>query len=175
MAKTAPPLLYAPNVMQNDTDSQPHLDTTLEEHPVSLKFSLDVEDGWPPVAVESLPFRVRSDGYQLLTVPLFVKDLSVGDVIAVVEQANDLVLAWRHVHRSKNTTIWLLRLGPTDQIKTVLTEVRELGCNTSTFDSGGSFAIDLPASVPVQVVDKLLGRLDSEVVAVAYPSLRHPE
>ena len=149
--------------------------TTLEERTVSLKFSLDVEDGWPPVAVESLPFRAQHDGYELLTVPLFVKELSVGDVIAVVELTNDLVAAWRHVHRSTNTTIWLLRLRPTNQIKTVLAEVRELGCNTSTFEPGGSFAIDLPASIPVQAVDELLSRLDSEAVAVAYPSFRHPE
>ena len=27
---------------------------------ISLKVALDVEDGWPPVAVESLPFRVMA-------------------------------------------------------------------------------------------------------------------
>lgn len=50
---------------------------------VELKFPLDVEDDWPPVAVEGLPFDVALGGYVATVPPLFVKDLSVGDVIAV--------------------------------------------------------------------------------------------
>ena len=52
----------------------------------SLSFPLDVEDDWPPVAIESLPFEAEDRGLRLLAPPLFVNGLSVGDVITVRER-----------------------------------------------------------------------------------------
>lgn len=53
-----------------------------EGETVHLGFALEIDDGWPPVAVESLPLRVTREGHVVEAPPLFVKDLSVGDVIA---------------------------------------------------------------------------------------------
>ena len=142
----------------------------------SLVFPLDVEDGWPPVAVESLPFRVAPDGYEAVVPPLFVKDLSAGDIIdATIEAGSRRVLSWRHIVRSGRTTVWLLRLRYSGTIKEVLGELRALGCNTVALDEAGAYAIDVPELVPIERVDAALAHLDADSVAVAFPSMRHPE
>jgi len=152
----------------------------LKSHPVrsilSLVFALPVEDGWPPVASECLPFHADRDRYELLDPPLFVKDLSVGDVIqAKVDAVSQCVFEWRHVTKSAHSTVWLLRTRPSDSIDRVLAELRELGCNTVRFEQGGVYAIDVPASLQMTVVDDVLERLDRASVAVAFPSMRHEE
>ncbi|WP_146646206.1 DUF4265 domain-containing protein [Labilithrix luteola] len=143
---------------------------------VSLAFPLEVEDGWPPVAVESLPFRIASEGYVAVESPRFVRDLSVGDVIdATLEAGGDRVQPWRHVARSGRTTVWLLRLQPSGTIDTVLAQLRGIGCNTVTLEQAGTYSIDVPESVPIKTVDAALARLDHDSVAVAFPSMRHQD
>ena len=144
---------------------------------VSLGFVLDVEDGWPPVAVESLPFTTGLiEEYRLTKPPLFVKDLSVDDVIAVTEfDLEGNVVSWRHVVRSKRTTIWMLRLQQTEDIERALSELRTLGCNTVGLDSVGCYSIDVPERLEIEKIDPVLSGLDAECVAVAFPSMRHPE
>lgn len=146
------------------------------EDVVSLEFPLDVEDGWPPVAVECLPFRAVPEGYVALVPPLFVKDLSVGDVIDVTREAGGpRVLSWRHVARSASTTIWLLRMRRSETIRAVLAALRGLSCNTASSEELGVFSIEVPAAVPIEAVDRILAQLDAEAVAVAFPSMRHGE
>jgi hypothetical protein len=142
----------------------------------SVSFPLDVEDGWPPVGIESLPFEVVPRGLKLLVPPLFVKKLSVGDVIAVRERLGR-VSSWKRTQRSAHSTIWLLRLkhGGTRDINRVLKRLRELGCNSSNAPQFGSYAIDVPSETPMRDVDAVLARLELERVAVAYPSFRHSE
>jgi hypothetical protein len=68
--------------------------------PVSLSFPLQVEDGGPPVATECLPFDQTEDGVCALVPPLFVKDISVGDILSVEKVEEHLVKSWQHVRRS---------------------------------------------------------------------------
>lgn len=141
-----------------------------------LSFALEVEDGWPPVAVECLPFRVTREGHQALVPPLFVKDLSVGDVIdATLDAASTQIVSWCHVARSDHTTIWLLRTGHTETIEPVLAELRQLGCNTVGLEKVGIHSVDVPGSVAIASVDAALEHLDADSVAVAFPSMRHRE
>lgn len=142
---------------------------------LSLRFPLPVENGWPPVAVESLPFKLSSDGYTALSSPLFVKDLSVGDVIEVTIDGECNVNSWRHVIRSRRSTIWLLRLKQPNAIDATLAELRALGCNSVGLDSVGCYAVDVPESVSIDRIDSVLALLDEDSVAVAFPSMRHPE
>lgn len=142
---------------------------------VSLKFGLEIEDGWPPVAVESLPFRVTEAGYLALSAPLFVKDMSAGDVISVRLSENDDVESWEHVCRSQRSTVWLLRLKTPNRIDESLARARAMTCNTAAVDSLGCYNIDVPADVPMADVDAILADLDEDAVAVAFPSLRHRE
>jgi hypothetical protein len=142
---------------------------------ISLKFHLEIEDGWPPVAVESLPFQVSAEGYKCLVAPLFVKDLSVGDVVAARLDDDNAVEDWSHVTRSLHTTIWLLRIKQPNGIAEALAALRDLGCNTVGLDAAGCYAIDVPEAIPIERVDSILAALDSSAVAVAFPSMRHSE
>jgi len=146
------------------------------ESPVSLVFPLNVEDDWPPVASESLPFRRVPEGYVVLVPPLFVKNLSVGDVIGVqIDEERRQVVSWHYISQSGHTTMWLLRLQRTETINRILAEFRALGCNTVGLDDAGAYAIDIPDSVPIGPVDAVLAQVDNEVIAVAFPSMRHTE
>jgi uncharacterized protein YfaA (DUF2138 family) len=146
-------------------------------HVASLQFSLDVEDGWPPVAVECLPFEPCADGsYRLLKSPLFIKDLSVDDRVAVrLMDGECSVELWRHVFRSGRTTIWLLRLQRTGAIEQALDALRHLGCNTVGLDEFGCYSIDVPSDLKMADVDAILSVLNPGQVAVAFSSMRHPE
>src|SRR4051812_28934519 len=93
-----------------------------------LNFSLEVQDDWPPVSLECLTFEQVSEGFRALSVPLFVNDLSVDDVIVTEVDVRGHVTSWTHVRRSERTTVWLLRLHQTDQIDRVLADLRKLGC-----------------------------------------------
>ena len=140
-----------------------------------LNFALDVEDGWPPVAIECIPYTGTGGGYRIDAAPLFVKNISVGDVISVEEVSPENVTAWTHVSRSKRTTIWLLRMGEPHDIPNILEELRSLDCNTLQLAQLGCYSVDVPAECPIAKVDACLARLDKSRVAIAYPSFRHLE
>lgn len=142
----------------------------------SLSFPLDVEDDWPPVAIESLPFEAEEGGFRLLVPPLFAKGLSVGDVITVRERVGR-VSSWKHKVRSEHSTIWLLRLkrDATRDIKRVLERAHSLGCTSTGVPQFGACAIDVPPAASIESVDAVLAKLDKEKVAIAYPSFRHYE
>lgn len=142
----------------------------------SVSFPLDVEEGWPPVAMESLPFEVVPGGVKLLVAPLFVKKLSVGDVITV-RQRLGRVASWKHKQRSGHSTVWLLRTGSgaSAGIARVLKRLHVLGCSCSNGEQLGVYAIDVPPETPMAPVDAVLATLDAKKVAIAYPSFRHPE
>lgn len=143
---------------------------------ISLEFALDAEDGWPPVATESLPFQATPNGFVALVPPLFIKNLSVGDTIhAHFDGGSRKVVTWEHVATSEHTTIWLLRLRHSNTIEPVLAELRALGCNTVGLDELGVYAIDVPESVAIEPIDDALASLDADAVAIAFPSMRHPE
>lgn len=56
---------------------------------VHLTFRLDVVDGWPPVAAEGIPCFHDGGAYRIRVPPLFVKGLSAGDVIEVLDEDQD--------------------------------------------------------------------------------------
>jgi hypothetical protein len=144
---------------------------------VELCFALPVdEDGWPPASVEGLWFHVVPDGYELSSTPMFVGDLSVGDVVQVdIDPVNGLVFTWRHVRKSRHSTIWLGRMKRSLQIHDALRSLRDLGCHTSTWDEMGVYAVHVPEHVALHDVDRILDAFDDEALAVACPSLRHKE
>lgn len=143
---------------------------------ISLRFPLDVEDDWPPVGSESLPFERVTDGLEATVPPLFVKDLAVGDIIDVAEQDGEgIIRSWKHIKRSDHSTIWLLRMGGDDDIGSCLEKARSMGCNTATMDQLGCYSIDVPPSVEISDIDDILAALDQESVAIAFPAMRHPE
>lgn len=143
---------------------------------VSLTFALDVEDDWPPVASECLPFARVDDGYRLLVAPLFVKDLSVGDVLACtfVGETHE-VQSWRHVAKSDRSTYWLLGHVDNEALPDGLARLRALGCNTASGEQLGVHSVDVPADIDIEAVDEILDELEEAGVPVACPSDRDPD
>ena len=144
--------------------------------PDSLEFPLDLDEGWPPVSAECIPMRPTAAGYEVLVAPLFVKGLSVGDVIDATLEGGR-VLAWRHVSRSKNTTVWLLAIkrDAGGDVPRALAGLRDAGCGAVEAGSLGAYSINVPEVVSIAVVDALLAGLDPASIAVAFPSMRHAE
>ena len=140
-----------------------------------MVFPLDVDDAWPPVAAESLPFLTVEKGFQLQTAPLFLKDMSVCDVLSIISGSDNIVESWAHLERSLRSTIWLLRLKNSHLISDALDELRGLGCDTVSMDDLGCYSIDVPETVCISDVDLVLGDLNPEAFAIAFPSMRHPE
>jgi hypothetical protein len=143
--------------------------------PKELLFPLDAEDGWPPVSIEALPVKERDHGFAILSAPLFITNISVDDVIAPICDDEGIVRRWSHIERSNHSTIWLLRLRQTNEIENCLTNLRALGCDTVGLTDIGCYAVDVPSGVPISEVDRFLNNLDEDHVAVAFPSMRHPE
>lgn len=142
---------------------------------VSLQFPLMVEDGWPPVAVESMPFRGVGGSFQVLNPPLFIRGLSVGDILSISMGDDGQVKDWHHVHRSRRSTVWLLRLAADAEIASALKALRNLGCNTVASDMIGAYSVDVPETVSIAHVDTVLDALDGDTISVAFPSMRHSD
>lgn len=140
---------------------------------INLSFVLDVDDDWPPVSIESIPCKVVDDGYQVQAAPLFVKNISVDDVIEVNLDSFGYVDSWNCIKQSENSTIWILRLAEENRIESTLENLRGLGCNTVRLPQYGIYSVDVPGNVGIAEIDKCLAELDPECVAIAYPSFRH--
>lgn len=140
---------------------------------VSLQFPLNVEDEWPPVGSESLAFEKMPDGYEAKGPPLFVRNLSVGDIIDVSKDEFGFVSKWWHLGKSSRSVVWLLRLSATEEIDRSLEKLRMVGCNTAGAEVLGCYSVDVPENVTMATVDAVLDALDASEVAVAFPSMRH--
>ena len=146
---------------------------------VELLFQLQQdEDGWPPVAVEGLWCEAVGSLYRVQTCPLFVKGISVGDLIDVQCADEHEVEAFTVSKPSDNTTVWIIFLDP-DVIEKSLQQLRSVGCNTTGPLEGWTTklcSVDVPAGVEMSVVDAIVHPLEQMArVAVAFPSYRHPE
>lgn len=137
-------------------------------------FTLKVEDGWPPVAKEGLVFSKVEGGFRLEVAPLFVKDLSVGDVLDLKAADADQVLSWKHVSASRRSTVWVMDFGDRE-LPNVLAELKGMGCNLERLNSFNYVAVDVPESASAELVMQCLDRLDEESAPVAYPSWRHED
>ena len=142
-----------------------------------LSFQLEVEDGWPPVAAEVMECTQVDKSFRIESAPLFLKGLSVGDLIIATPDEEGRVWEWQHLAKSDRTTIWLARLSLEAQgeIDATLLKLRGLKCNVTRSEALGCFAIDVPADCPIDDVDRCLAPLAPDRVAVAFPSFRHEE
>lgn len=137
-----------------------------------LLFVLDVDDGWPPVAKECLLCTVFESGYRVDVAPLFIKDLSVGDVISVERNEEDDVVAWSHVEKSKHSTVWIMAHGDYS-IDDAIECLKNLKCNVEELEQYRYFAVDVPEECTSEELDACLDALDSEKASTVFPSFRH--
>jgi hypothetical protein len=55
---------------------------------VKLNFILEVEDGFPPIGVETLNARACDDGmFEILNTPFFIKEIAYNDIVSAKKNA----------------------------------------------------------------------------------------
>lgn len=146
---------------------------------IELLFNLEQdEDDWPPVGAEGLWCEPVNTRYRLETCPLFVKGLSVGDLLEVEPDDDGSVWQFEVVEPSANSTVWII-FWDRSAIDPALQALRSLGCDTTGPLEGMEAkicSVNVPESLEFTKVDAVLGPLEqSERVAVAYPSYRHTD
>lgn len=139
---------------------------------IELMFLLKIDDGWPPVAKECLICTATESNYRVEVPPLFVKDISVGDVIEIERDEEGDVSAWSQVKRSKRSTVWIMVTGSTS-IEGTIECLISMKCNVERFKEYRYFSIDVPEECSVERLDECLAALDREKVSIAFPSFRH--
>jgi hypothetical protein len=138
-----------------------------------LIFRLNIEDGWPPVGAESLPIQSLDDNARVIECPLFIKNISSGDILNYTLDSEGYVSEWSHVHKSRNSTVWILKQSANACITSILDKLFKLGCNIIHLSDFGLYAVDINEAVPFSEVELLLDSIDESEFAVAYPSQRH--
>lgn len=137
-----------------------------------IVFNLDVEDGWPPVAREGLQCTTQNGYYRVEVPPLFIKNISVGDLIEVQFDSAGDVKHWRQVKESSRSTVWIMTFGGYS-VQSVIQKLLLLKCNVERFEEYGYFSIDVPAECPVGKLDACLQDIDTSKASIAFPSFRH--
>ena len=113
------------------------------------------EDGYPPEDVESLWGLRCADGVEIDNVPWFVKGVSLGDVVSVV-QASDGVLEFERVlRRSGHSTYRILLLDQEARaLERTIAELTAMGLGVE--EDAGLLAVDVPPTVSLNSFTKHL-------------------
>ncbi len=128
-----------------------------------------------PIETESMWFYRDDKNYRLKDIPLFVDCLSFDDLVSltVIDPDKNLFEVEKLVDPSPNSTIWIfLKDGNSDQ--EILAKIGDLGCGIYGGMIENMFAINIPGSLDLEIVLKLLVlALDAVKILVDYPSIRH--
>ena len=138
-----------------------------------LSFALEVEDGWPPVAIEHVWCEKSGAVYELVNAPFFIQGLAFRDrFVAEPDPVNGCIFEFTVVEPSGHSLVWVLEHGrfELDEFKP---ELLELGCSVEGFPDFRLHAIDIPASVESRAVVEAMDRLKSLGFALAFPVWRH--
>lgn len=140
-----------------------------------LTFSLPTTGSWPPISVEGIAASESEYGYTIEEPPLFVKGLSVGDIISPHFDDKGNVEKWDHLEKSKNSTVWLLEKRDETKIELILNEFHKLGCFSVQLKQVGAYSINVPSTINFSVIDDYIDTLDKDEIAIAFPSFRHSD
>lgn len=141
---------------------------------MKLTFRLDVdEDGWPPVAAESVWCEEVGDLYRICNTPFFVKGIAFGDVVRVKSVGNNEVTLDDVIEQSGNSTIWLY-FQKEGIACAMLADLGDLGCGYEGSALDGYFSVNVPKAVDIdKVVNVFTSLEESGDLFVAYPADRH--
>ncbi len=143
-----------------------------------VRFELEPdEDGWPPVAGESLwAVPLGGNRYRLDNTPWFVRGVSCYDVVeAVAPDAQSVPVVQRLVERSGHLTVRVLPLQDrsVNGLELLIAEFNALGVECEGDQHHGLVALDIPPSTPLAPVKERLvageaaGRWEYEEGAVS--------
>lgn len=139
-------------------------------------FNVDVNDEWPPVGVEFLWLAISSNGYQVLTAPFFLKDLSVGDILTIdLEQKGGqrFALSWSHLEKSSRSTVGVM-IDEGVKIDDFLVAIEEAGGRISHLEQFNIYCLDLPQDFDMKPIDDMEEEL-GDSIEIIYPSFRIAE
>jgi hypothetical protein len=130
---------------------------------VKIRFELDQDDdGWPPVAGESLwAFDLGHDRYRLDNTPWFVRGVACYDVVeALAPDADSVPVVHQVLEHSGLLTVRVLPLadGGVDALATLIGEFNALGVDCEGDQDHGLLALDIPPSTRLAPVKEHLDR-----------------
>ncbi len=125
--------------------------------PVKINFRLKQdEDGYPPVAVESLWAEpgVKSGEYVIDNVPFFVQNVTIGDTVLVREEDGQ---CWFNeiLSRSRNSLIRIVFFNR-NCVESVNRRLVEMGCSTEYLREHNLMAVSIPGDIALTDVQAYL-------------------
>lgn len=139
---------------------------------VHFRLSQD-EDGYPPVAVESLWASPTTEPNEFVidNIPFFTQQATLGDVVCVREKDGEF---WFDdvASRSKNSLLRVVFFDK-ERIDNVSEKLVALGCSTEHMASHSLIAVNVPASASLAGVQAYLQKgADAGVLDYEEPILR---
>lgn len=113
-------------------------------------------DGYPKSrSWEGLWARVTGEGYEILSISFYLKNISRGDFVFVAE--GDFLCFTKVAKRGGHNTYRLLMQEATpQQVKDAISELQSRGLTVELNETGILIAVDVPPSVPQQEIDAYL-------------------
>jgi hypothetical protein len=141
---------------------------------VKIHFRLEQdEDGYPPVAVESLwaTPTAAAEQYVIDNVPFFIRDATVGDTVLVRKKDGN---CWFDgvLSRSQNSLVRVVFFDR-DCVEVLSKQLSAMGCSTEYLREHNLMAINIPGEIALTDVQAYL-RAEAETGKIDYeePILR---
>ncbi len=137
-----------------------------------VAFALDVEDGWPPVAVEHVWCERTGSIYQLKNAPFFIK-LALDDKFSgEPDGVNGCIFEFTIEESSGHSLVWVIEKNGLE-LEPYKHELLHLGCSVEGFPAFKLHAVDVPASAEHEAINAAMDKLESLGFAMAFPVWRH--
>jgi hypothetical protein len=124
------------------------------------------EEGWPPADSEELwAVAIGPDVVRIDSIPWFVRNLALGDLITVSRAADGVLHPGERLRWSGNCTIRVVALGeegPAERARTVLDTFAGLGADGEVLGQYGMVALNVPPDADLAGVKRLLDRGEDE-------------
>lgn len=139
-------------------------------------FDLEVSDNWPPVDAESLWLEKADAGYIIRTIPYFIRNISLGDIVEIEQLDNARAKLIRIVEQSENSTIWLYFKSQFERVDEVLTKLSAAGIVYEGGGIAGYYALTLYPDIPLRTFDSIIIPYESSGwVEIVYGAMRHKQ
>jgi hypothetical protein len=132
------------------------------------------EDGYPPDNWESLWAKEVEPGlYSIDNIPIFVKGISNGDIVAAEQEDGEL--RFKRLVRPSPNSVFRLYLSDVSDAQAARESFRKLGCESEQSHIPKLVAVEIPGSVSIAQVAALLdegaesGRWEYEEGVLRHP------
>jgi hypothetical protein len=140
-----------------------------------VSFALDIDDGWPPVATESIWCKRIAGNYVLDNAPFFIKGLACGDEFAATpDSVNGCIFEFNIVKESGRSVVWAMNTAKLD-IDPFIDALESLQCFVEGFPQFSLLSIDVPPTIDLSRFDALVSKWESDGLHFAYPTWRHQD